>query len=89
MARKYVCKIKEQVTAAMERLHKGVDSGDECDSVSEVLPGLGETGPVGLRKTEELKLIMGREIDTPFSIRILKSQKRPSEVYLESPEFDI
>lgn len=45
MARKYVCKIKEQVTAAMERLHKGVDSGDECDSVSEVLPGLGETGP--------------------------------------------
>jgi len=47
MARKYVCKIKEQVMAAMERLHKRVDSRNECDSVLEALPGLGETGPGG------------------------------------------
>lgn len=53
MARKYVCKIKEQVMAVMERLHK------RCDSVSEVLPGLGDRWDLGIKEDRSVEAHLG------------------------------
>lgn len=74
MARKYVCKIKEQVMAAMERLHKRGDSGSECGSMLDALPGLGDRWDLGVKEDRELKLIMGTEID------ILKEDSKTGEI---------
>lgn len=55
MARKYVCKVKEQVMAAMERLHKRGDSGSECGSMLEALPGLGDRWDLGVEEDRRVE----------------------------------
>lgn len=56
MAGKYVCKIKEQVMAVMQRLHKRGDSGNKSDSVLEVLPGLGDRWDLEVKEDRSIEV---------------------------------
>lgn len=64
MARKYVFKIKERVIAVVERLHREVTMEMNVTVCWKSCLGLVTEGTWELRKKEELKLIIGTEIET-------------------------